>query len=406
LIEHRDTTMRLSTAHAYDTTLEALTRRQSALTDAQLQLTTGKRVNRASDDPAAAAAAERALSKSSRADASQRSVEASKTMMSLTESALGEAGELLQQVREALVASGNASYTDAERDGVAQKIAGLREQLLDVANRSNGAGGFLFGGQGASQPPFVDAVGGVSFRGTAGFVTAAGEDKLPLSADGRSVWLSARTGNGVFETRAITSTGTAWIDAGQVTQPGALTGSDYALQFAVANGATTYSVLKDGLPTALANVPYASGKAIEIDGLSVTVNGAPANGDEFQMLPAQSSQSVFNMLDRAVADLKTPMRGGAQIAQSNSNDLRDIDSVMGQLQAARSMAGDALNRIDGVANRLDDVKLQASVERSNAEDLDMVHAIAEFQNQQTGYEAALKSYSMVQRMSLFNYLNV
>ena len=27
-------------------------------------------------------------------------------------------------------------------------------------------------------------------------------------------------------------------------------------------------------------------------------------------------------------------------------------------------------------------------------------------NQQTGYDAALKSYSMVQRMSLFQYLNV
>jgi flagellar hook-associated protein 3 FlgL len=70
------------------------------------------------------------------------------------------------------------------------------------------------------------------------------------------------------------------------------------------------------------------------------------------------------------------------------------------------MAGDALNRIDGVTSRLDTIKLQAGVERSNAEDLDMVHAISEFQNQQTGYDAALKSYSMVQRMSLFQYLNV
>ena len=34
----------------------------------------------------------------------------------------------------------------------------------------------------------------------------------------------------------------------------------------------------------------------------------------------------------------------------------------------------------------------------------MVEAIADFQNQQTGYEAALKSYSMVQKMSLFQYL--
>ena len=36
----------------------------------------------------------------------------------------------------------------------------------------------------------------------------------------------------------------------------------------------------------------------------------------------------------------------------------------------------------------------------------MVGAIAEFQNRQSGYDAALKSYSMVQRLSLFNYVNV
>ena len=123
-------------------------------------------------------------------------------------------------------------------------------------------------------------------------------------------------------------------------------------------------------------------------------------------MPSTSSLSVFDMLDKAAAALKTPLRTSAQIAQTSSNGLRDVDSLLGQLQSARTMAGDTLNRIDGVSSRLDTVKLQASVERSNAEDLDMVHAIAEFQNQQTGYDAALKSYSMVQRMSLFQYLNV
>ena len=34
----------------------------------------------------------------------------------------------------------------------------------------------------------------------------------------------------------------------------------------------------------------------------------------------------------------------------------------------------------------------------------MTEAISEFQNQQTGYDAALKTYSIVQRMSLFQYL--
>ena len=46
----------------------------------------------------------------------------------------------------------------------------------------------------------------------------------------------------------------------------------------------------------------------------------------------------------------------------------------------------------------------AQRDRSTAEDLDMVEAISDFQGKQTGYDAALKTYSMVQRMTLFDYM--
>jgi flagellar hook-associated protein 3 FlgL len=36
--------------------------------------------------------------------------------------------------------------------------------------------------------------------------------------------------------------------------------------------------------------------------------------------------------------------------------------------------------------------------------MDMIKGISDFQNQQTGYDAALKTYAQVQRLSLFNYL--
>jgi flagellar hook-associated protein 3 FlgL len=85
--------------------------------------------------------------------------------------------------------------------------------------------------------------------------------------------------------------------------------------------------------------------------------------------------------------------------------LRDIDAVFGNLQLQRAMAGESLNRIDAVEGRLAESKLAAQTERSLAEDLDMVQAISDFQNKQSGYDAALKTYSLVQRMSLFQYLN-
>jgi len=398
-------TSRVSTAQAYDAALQQLQKRQSELSDTQFQLTTGKRVNRASDDPTAAAHAERALASMSRADADKRGVQASRNLISQTESSLGDAGDLLQRARELLVAAGNGAYSDSERQSIASELKGIRAQLLTVANGDDGAGGFLFGGQGASQPPFLDAPGGVQYRGTSGAAQTAGAEPLPLAMDGSATWLSARTGNGQFETRVTASTGSAWIDAGKVVDPSALTGSTYDIQFTVAAGVTTYSVLKDGVATAQTNVAYQAGTAIQIDGQAVTISGAPANGDAFQLAPSTSTLSVFNVLDRAITNLSASGKTSTQVAQDNVMNLRDIDQSMTRLQSARSDAGGMLNRIDGVDNRLDTQKLQGATEKSNAEDLDMVQAISDFQNKQSGYDAALKSYSMVQHLSLFQYLN-
>ena len=64
-----------------------------------------------------------------------------------------------------------------------------------------------------------------------------------------------------------------------------------------------------------------------------------------------------------------------------------------------------MNRVEAVTGRLADQKLAATTERTNAESLDLTEAISAFANQQTGYDAALKAYAMVQRLSLFNYVN-
>jgi len=77
---------------------------------------------------------------------------------------------------------------------------------------------------------------------------------------------------------------------------------------------------------------------------------------------------------------------------------------MGQMQSVRAQVGETLGRIDSATGRLDDLRLASQSDRENAEGLDMVKAISDFQNKQTGYDAALKSYSLVQKMSLFDYI--
>ena len=118
--------MRISTAQAFDSGIDALSKRQIDLQNLQEEMTTGKRVAKASDDPAAAARAERAMASVDRTTTSQRAVDASKVAMTQVESTLGSAGDLMQQARELVVSAGNGSYTDTERAGIANQLQGIR----------------------------------------------------------------------------------------------------------------------------------------------------------------------------------------------------------------------------------------------------------------------------------------
>ncbi len=307
--------MRITSAAAFEASVSNLQRRQEALSASQEKLTSGKRVAKPSDDPAAAAAAERALAQISRSDAQQRALDASRNAMQLAESALGDAGELLQQVRERVVGAGNGSYTDAERRTLANAIRGLRDDLRAVANRGDGAGRYLFGGQGADGPPLLDTPGGVTYSAASGQTLAASGESSPLSIDGRA----------------------AWLQAPDPANPGA-------------------------------------------------------------------TLSVFDTLDQIVAELQTAGRTPAQVAQTVASGLAGIDATAANLGAWRAHAGEALGRIESIGQRLSQGKLDAQRQRSEAEDLDMVQAISDFQNRQSGYDAALKTYSIVQRMTLFDYL--
>lgn len=393
-------TARVANASRYDSAITMLQNRQSELSRAQMQMTSGKRVNVPSDDPTAAARAERAFLSQQRITAEQRSVDVSRNAMAQVESALGQGADLLQLARESLVSAGNGTFGAGEREALAVQLTQLRGQLLAVANQGDGAGGYLFGGQGTTTLPFLDGIGGVSFGGTGGQGQLSVSEQMPTAVDGQALWLSVRSGNGVFVTdAATTNTGSGYIAPGGVSDPSALTGGTYDITFSVVAGVTSYTVNPTGQTG-----PYVDGGTITVDGMDLKVGGAPADGDVFNITPSTPDMDPFQALDRAIAVLRDPNANRGAVAQAVSNGVRDMDASMSQFQAARSVAGATLNRLDNIDNRNQDRDLWAKSVQSDAEDLDMVQAVSDFQNKQTSYQAALQSYSMVQRMSLFDYL--
>lgn len=403
---------RIATANSYDNTIALLTKRQADLSRLQENLATGKRVLKPSDDPVAATLAETASNRLSRAQADLRALEASRTSLQQAEAGLAESGELIQRVRDLLITAGNATFTASEREDVARQLEGLREQLIAVANRQDSSGRTLYGGLGGSTTAFVDLYGpsgaGVQFDGQRG-QAAAGASSLPHALDGDAIWMRVPQGNGTFTVGlGAGNTGGVSTSLGQVTDAALLTGDDYRIDFAEVGGVVQYTVTNATTGTPVAGhvgVPYEPNKTIAFDGLSLQLRGDPAAGDSVEIAPASGPTDIFQVVQNAINALRLdgPNRTALQ-AQEMERAMAELDAGHDRVLLARGRAGEWLNRADSLSALIQDRSADLKAERSRLEDMDMVQGISDFQNQQLGLEAAIKSYAQVQRLSLFQVI--
>ena len=393
---------RLGTANTYDNALRQLTTWQSQLSKLQEQLTAGKAVLRPSDDPTGAAQAERARTRMARVDTDQRALEVQRNAMATAESTLGDAVKAMQDFRALAVQAGNTALTATDRASIAQQMTTLRDQILGYANEKDSNGQPLFGGLGSTAAPFIDQGSGVTFDGVAG-QAATGTVSVPATLDGHATWMNVPTGNGVFAIAQAPGTSTVYSDAGQVTNPTALTGDSYSISFSVAGGVTTYDVMNITTGTAVVSAqPYVAGQAIAFDGLSLVAKGVPANGAALQIAPSTTT-SLFGVLDSAIAGVRDATTPGA-VAQNIAQALVQVDAGLSRLQASRGVAGDLLNRVDDISGRQENRSIQLEADRSRAEDIDMVKGLSDFKTQETAYSAALGTYAQIQKQSLFNFI--
>ena len=96
----------------------------------------------------------------------------------------------------------------------------------------------------------------------------------------------------------------------------------------------------------------------------------------------------------------------------NNNDQSGISAELTDLDNSSNVNSNALSKVGATVNRLDTTKTRLQSEStdttarvSNIEDLDYAQGITDLQNQQTIYEATLKSASMITSLSLVDFLN-
>jgi len=397
--------MRISTAGFHRSTVEAMTRKSAEMAATQAQIASGKRVNRPSDDPAAAVHILQLQREIAKSEQFERNAGATASRLSFEEQALTDATDLLQRVRELTVRANSGTVDQTARDAIATELDARVKELMDLANKQDANGEYLFAGYSTNTQPFNRSGGTVSYAGDQGsrLIQISATQKVADGHSGSDVFMNVPQGNGTFVTKlGATNTGSGVINGGSLADPSTWVPGTYKITF---SDPSNYQV------TNAANVVVSSGTfkpgdSISFNGANVTIQGSPAMNDTFT-LSDSGTQDMFSMLDDIISAVRAPTNTPAQkaaLATAMGAALTQIDSSIEQLGNVRAEVGARLNSIDSSeSSRLDlDVQLQASL--SDLENLDYAEAVTRLNLQYTGLQAAQASYTKITQLSLFDYL--
>ncbi len=182
--------MRVSTQMIYQQNMKGINDAQSKWLNYGEQMSTGQRVNRPSDDPVAASQA--VVVGQAQAQNSQYGLARTfaNQKISLEENVLGQVTTAIQNAQEKIVSAGNGALSDDDRASLATDLEGIRAQLLNLANSTDGNGRYIFAGYQTQSPPYTDGAGGVTYSG--------GDTPINQQVDASRTMVIGHTGTSVF----------------------------------------------------------------------------------------------------------------------------------------------------------------------------------------------------------------
>ncbi len=403
--------MRISTSTIYETGGSRISDLQVGLNKTQQEIAAGTKVLTPADDPIAAARA-LVISQSDSLNtqfATNRNY--AKNNLSTAESVLGDVTTALHSIKTLLVEAGNGTYSDTERGFVAQQLQGNLDQLLGLANSTDGTGNYLFSGFSTTTAPYTKTAGGASYNGDQGqrFLQVDTSRQLPLSTPGTAIFENIRTSASQFNVQPNPSNVGQGVATASINVPtaAALTGNNYEVQFD--NLGTSFTVTnKTTGAVALPLTPYASPQTVTFDGINLTITNTPlppGPGDKFSVQPG--NQNIFETVTDVINALNTPAGTAAAkkdltaaLTQGNNN----VDASLNNVLTSRAQLGTSLQEIDSLDSEGSAKGVAYKQDLSSLLDLDYAKAITELNQQQTTLQAAQQSFVKTSQLSLFSYL--
>lgn len=147
--------MRLTTYYMYQNNIDSLSKAMSSGNDIYTRLSAGRTLLTPSDDPAGASQAviyQNSLSSINQFDTARMYAQ---DALGQTDNTLDSIGNFLSKnLSEKIVAGGNGTYSDRDREALATELQGIRDNLLDLANTRNSNGRYIFSGFKTGTEPF------------------------------------------------------------------------------------------------------------------------------------------------------------------------------------------------------------------------------------------------------------
>lgn len=190
--------MRISSAQIFQQNLSSMLRQQAQLHETELQLGSGLRVMRPSDDPSAAVKILNLEDNLAALDQFARNTAFAETSLGIGENALQGVSDGIQRIRELAVQANNGTWSDADRRSIALEVGQRLDELLALANSRDGNGEYIFAGNRVDGPAFAHSGGVIGYQGDQGqrFLQVGEGAQVAVRDSGREVFQEIPDGSG------------------------------------------------------------------------------------------------------------------------------------------------------------------------------------------------------------------
>ncbi|HWR44475.1 flagellar hook-associated protein FlgL [Sporomusa sp.] len=157
--------MRITNNMMTTASVRNINKNMERLSKAQEQVSTQSKIQQPSDDPVVASRAIRYRSYVARVEQYQKNVDNVTSWQEVTDSALSDLSDVMQQLKELVVQGSSDTLSDSDLAAIKEDVTQLQQTAIDTLNTSYG-GRYVFGGYATDEEPYsMDADNNVLFKG-------------------------------------------------------------------------------------------------------------------------------------------------------------------------------------------------------------------------------------------------